>query len=263
MSYKAAGRFLLPMAGARNLIMVLGAVAIALLLIVAVLHPFQPENGGGATPSYLQWGTFTKLSGSSFGNTTHIYYISWYGCPIGAADSWAFYVALSALGNISAYAAPHYSDPADNPPSLPGLIFSDSFSAGSVRVQAYYIYNEYLNVSTSGVPLNSGNTISVGMAELQSSLPPSIYSLEFSAMEKIPTDGMPGASSPAPSALHLTHVNTNIIITGPHGAWILNGPLYSPAYLAGKNSTALKSSVFSDSTITGAAASVTSILNGA
>lgn len=244
----------------RNAIIAVGAIAIAILLIIAVFHPLAPRT---SLPASLSWGNFTQLSDQSYGSTTNIYYVSWYGCPIGAADSWAVYVALSALGNMSTFAAPHYSDPADSPASLPGLIFSDGFTSNGVVLHSYYVYNEYLNISTNGIQLDKNNTVAVGLGELQSSLPSNIYSLEYSAMEKIPTAGMYGASYPAPSALRLNHINTNIIITGPHGAWILNGPLFNIGIISGLSSTQLMTGAYSNSVIVSAANVVSSVISNA
>lgn len=243
----------------RNGIIVAGTIVVVILLIIAVFHPFTPR---ATMPGALQWGTFTKLSDQNFGNSINIYYVSWNGCPIGAADSWAFYVALTALGNMSGYSTPHYSDPADNPASLPGLIFSNGFASGGVILHSYYLYNEYLNVSTNGIQLTKSNTVSVGMGELKASLPSNIYSLEYSCMEKIPTSGI-GSFAPTPSALKLNHINTNVIITGPHGAWILNGPLFNPGNLSGMSSTELMTGAFSNSNIVSSASDVSAIISGA
>lgn len=236
-----------------------GVLVIVILLIIAVFHPFMPR---ATLPGAIQWGTFTKLSDQNFGDSINIYYISWDGCRIGAADSWAFYVALSALGNMSSYAAPHYSNPAESPGNLPGLIFSNGFSSGGVVLHSYYVYNEYLNVSTSGIQLTKTNMVSVGMGELESSLPSNIYSLEYSCMEKVPTSGI-SSFPPTPSALLISHINTNVIITGPHGAWILNGPLFNPDILSGMSSTTLMSSAFSNSNIVSASAQVSQVISDA
>ena len=44
-------------------------------------------------PSSLQPGYFAKISDSNVGNrgTVSVYFLSWYGCPIGAAESWIIY----------------------------------------------------------------------------------------------------------------------------------------------------------------------------
>ena len=242
--------------------MVIGSVIIVVLFILALFHPSAVAGGGiSSTTKYLIWGNFTQVSTRSFGNETQIYYISWYGCPIGAADSWAFYIALKQLGNVSAYVTPHYSDPYDSAPNTPGLLFASTIQLPGVHFQSYYLYNEFLNVSSNGIVLNKANTVSVGLNELKLSLPANIYEMEYEAMQTIPTEGLSGAQPPVASAVTLNHVNTNVIVTGPFGAWILNGPLYSPAVLQGLNSTALLSSATHNTAILHASETVVSVLN--
>ncbi len=233
----------------------------AVLIVVLSLTHFLPISGGkGFTqPTYLNWGSFTQISNSNFGNETNLYYVSWIGCPIGAADSWAFYVSLSNVGNISKYVQPHYSDPNDSAPNTPSLIFND-FQLPNIDFHSYYVYNEFMNETTNGIKFNQTSALNVGMSELSGLLPSNIYRIEFNAMENVPTSGGPGGGS-SPTGLYLNHVNTNIIITGSRGAWVLNGPLYNPTTLTGMNSSELLFSAFSNSAITNGAQEVTSTIN--
>ena len=235
----------------------------AVVIVVLSLTHFLPITGGkGFTqPTHLNWGSFTQISNSNFGNETNIYYVSWIGCPIGAADSWAFYVSLSNVGNISKYVQPHYSDPNDSAPNTPGLIFSD-FQLTDVVFHSYYVYNEFMNETTNGIKFNQTSALNVGISELSGLLPSSIYKIEYNAIENIPTSGGPGDGS-SPTGLYLDHVNTNIIITGSKGAWVLNGPLYNPTTLAGMNSSELLFTAYSNSAITNGAQQVTSTINSA
>ncbi len=221
------------------------SAAVVFVIVFSIMHLTGSYGSHFTQPNNLTWGSFTQISDKNFGNITNIYYVSWLGCPIGAADSWAFYASLSKIKNISIYVTPHYSDPNDSSPNTPGLIFND-FQLPMIDFHSYYVYNEFLNATTSGLLFNTTSALSVGMSELSGLLPTNIYDIEKSAMENIPTHGAPGGSYP--TGLFLKHVNTNIIITGQKGAWILNGPLYSPTILAGLNSTLLLDSLYTNNT---------------
>lgn len=241
-------------------ILAIAAVIVVLLLAIAFIRP--PGNASSGISGNIQWGSFTKISSQNYGDVTHIYYISWLGCPIGAADSWAFYLALSQYGNISSSVTPHHSDPNDQPANVPGLLFGN-FTVGGIVFSPYYVYNQYLNVSISGIPLTRSNTVQVGLGELQSSLPAQIFTLEKSAMQTAPTEGMPGAPYAMPSSTYLGHINTNIIITGSKGAWILNGPLYSPSGITSYTPQQLLQDAASVQAIQAAANQVSGILSAA
>ncbi len=235
----------------RRIYLLLVIVIVAILLVaIGVIYPYlTPHNKGFTPPSSIVWGNFTKVSNSYFGSNETIYFVSWYGCPIGAADSWAFYAYLSSLGNITKYVQPHYSNPNDSYPNTPGLIFNGSFSVRGTGFHPYYVYNQSLNATTNGTPVDPSNALSLGLKELQAKLPASIYSIEFSIMENISTTGISTSQSPTPSGQYFQHINTNVIITGKGGAWVLNGPLFDPSVLSGMNATVLLSNPISVSDI--------------
>lgn len=190
-------------------------------------------------PTTAPWGGGEQISNSNFGNNVHIYYISWYGCPFGATDSWAFYLALNQyLGtNLSSHGwvKLHHSVSRDVYSNTPGLIFSN-FSYKNVIFTATYVYNQtmtgYPNNTT--MPGFSNKLVSIGLNEINASVPSSIASLEYKYLYVLPVKGYSVGSF-----LHfkLPHVNTNIIITGSTGAWLFNGPIYNPNILRSNSST--------------------------
>ena len=117
-----------------------------------------------------------------------------------------------------------------------------------------------MNQTTGGLSVNRSDSLELGMSLLQSELPQEVYSLERSAMETLPTFGMPGNSANISSGSILQHVNTNVIVLGPKGAWILNGPLFTPEFIYGQNADDLLTGAFSNNEIQTAASLVGSVI---
>lgn len=244
-----------------------GTIVVIALLIGSIAASgyykqlFGSGGAGSTNPAKgLTWGQFTQISRQDYGNTTQVYYVSWYGCPIGAADSWAFYAYFSRAMNMSSYVSPHYSDPYDSFPNTPGVIFEKQFTVGGVWFHPLYVYNQYMNQTTGGLSVNRSDSLELGISLLQSELPQEVYSLERSAMETLPTFGMPGNSANISSGTILQHVNTNVIVLGPKGAWILNGPLFTPEFIYGQNADDLLAGAFNNSEIQTAASLVGSVI---
>ena len=80
----------------------------------------------------------------------------------------------------------------------------------------------------SNTPIPSSQLVSTGESEINASgLPSAITSLAYKYTAVVPTNqGKPSAYLGNPA-----HVNTVLIITGPSGTWMLNGPYFDPTYL--------------------------------
>lgn len=162
-----------------------------------------------------------KISNTSYSNTTQVYLISWYGCPYGATLSWPLYVALENYGNVSAVTNYSITEPdIDNGlQGVPGLIFTGFNSTSNVSFHFLYIYNQYLNATPSGVPLNS-NAVSVGLQEIKEYEPSFVYNIiNQYEVETV----LPGLSTSIADGGHPPHIATALIITGPKGTWLLIG----------------------------------------
>lgn len=207
------------------------AVVIVILLVGSGIIPvhipqYKPQF---SPPSTMPWGKFAQISNKDLSSEVTIYYVSWYGCPIGATDSWAFYLALQHYGNASlTYPVPHYSLSTDSFPDTPGLIFSHSVTFANVSFVPIYVYNQTITGTTNNQPIQ-GSLLVYGLSVLKNSMPSGVYALEYDIMETVPTQGFNGQASGAANG----HINTNVIITGPKGAWALDGPLFSPSELKG------------------------------
>ena len=213
------------------------SVAVVVLILASGIIPvhLQPSNSGFKPPGEMPWGKFAQVSDKDFGSTVTVYYISWDGCPIGATDSWEFYLALEHFGNASlTYPVTHHSLSTDAYPNTPGLLFSHSVSFQNVSFIPIYVYNQTMTGTIKNQPIE-GSLLSYGLSVLQSSLPSSVYALEYDIMKTVPTQGFNGQASGVANG----HINTNVIITGPKGAWALDGPLFSPSELKGQSSSQL------------------------
>lgn len=213
-------------------------VVVALVAVVGGLFGtgvIHVSLGGSSfsPPSSTPFGGYEQISASSYatGNNVTIYYFSWYGCPYGATDSWSFYEAVSQyLGvNISSYVSPHYSYSNDVDPNTPGLIFT-SFHIKNLYFDPIYVYNQTMTGTVNNVSIAQSDLVQEGLSEINSSVPSAISALEYKYLAVIPISG---SNVPSFYGFSLHHVNTNIIVAGAKGAWLFNGPIYSPSILSG------------------------------
>lgn len=224
-------------------------IAIALVGSGIILIHIPKDKSQFSPPSTMPWGKFVQVSNKDMSSEITIYYVSWYGCPIGATDSWAFYLALEHFGNASlTYPIPHYSLSTDAYPNTPGLIFTHSATFSNISFVPIYVYNQTMTGTVSNQPY-LGTLLAYGLSVVKNSTPSSVYSLEYDMMNTVPTQGFNGQ----PSGLADGHISTNVIITGPKGAWALIGPLFPSSELEGQSSSQL---------LNGGALNNTYILNG-
>lgn len=180
-------------------------------------------------PVYINPGSFVKVSSSELANSgsVSIYFLSWEGCPIGAAESWVIYNFTRQYysGNNYIVNANHTSDPNDVDPGTPGLLFSNlSFvhSGMDFNLGVTYVYGEYTN--------NTGNTlISKGSEILNKTFPPSISKLMYEFETSVPL----GSPISTPSAYLEGHLTTSIVVAGKKGTYLLEGPMFNPTDLKG------------------------------
>ncbi|EZQ02025.1 MULTISPECIES: DUF929 domain-containing protein [Acidianus] len=197
---------------------------IILIVIIAgfIFMTTTPSHGQSEIP----FAQFVKVSSTDYDSTpgqVSIYFISWYGCPLGATTSWPLYAALRAEGaNLVVY--PHYSIEG----AIPGLIFNNSEDkiSNDLVFHSLYLYNEYLNATPNGTPIHaihSGGLRNEGLAELKSEAPSWLVNLveKYQFNESATSDG----SNLGPMAYYGNepHIVTMLVITGPKGTWIMLG----------------------------------------
>jgi hypothetical protein len=230
----------------QNKILVIGAPVVAVIVIVGVLFGLGivhlPSVGSPSTsfsaPNQIPYGPpFTEVSATDYSpaHTYSIYFISWIGCPIGASLSWGIYGSINAYySSVQNDVYGHYSSPDEGSlANIPGLIFTTGFSFSAkgynYTFSPFYMYNETMTGTyPSNTPIPSSQLVSTGESEINASgLPSAITSLAYKYTAVVLTNqGKPSAYLGNPA-----HVNTVLIITGPSGTWMLNGPYFDPTYL--------------------------------
>ncbi|MHB1471952.1 MAG: DUF929 family protein [Thermoplasmataceae archaeon] len=230
------------------MVIVIGAVLIVTVLYFAGYLPlphFNSSNTGQSNftaPTSIPWGSFTEISNKNFAGSgqENIYFISWVGCPIGASVSWSLNYALSQNVN-NTYATPHYSDPTEGKlASLPGLLFSDSFTfkhnGEKVLFDPVYMYNETLfGYANNNTPIESSNLVSAGLSVVNSSspsIPTGILNLIYKYTNVVKINNMP-KNVPSAYLGDPPHMNTVLVITGAFGTYMLNGQIYDPLNIKG------------------------------
>ncbi len=245
-----------PVAGI--MVVILGAVLVVAVLFSSGIISFPsnsstPQNNFSA-PNYDPWGSFAKVSTSDYApsGSTNVYFISWTGCPIGAADSWVIYGALSQYANINSHIYTHHSDPNEGSYAcIPGLIFKNSFSVDkygtTINFDPVYMYNwtlfgeegnNYLNPNGTGVliekpgSLRDMTMVNYGLSVAQSNLPAPIFNILKNYETVYPATGAGGAPGAVSAELtSVYHLTTIMIITGQNGTYIFNGPFFNPPSL--------------------------------
>ncbi len=210
-------------------------IIVAVIVIIAGIAAYEVFFSKIAMAQGIPAGRFIKISNEDLAPSGKIIVVvqSWYGCPVGAAASWAIYDVLKNYGNLS-YEL-HYSDPDHSPANIPGLIFTGFKSTSVVEFYVAYVYNEYLNASYNGTPIPQNQLIPVGEQILkeeyaQMGLPPQVAQLIIQYETQIPV-----INYGKPSALYAKppHLNFAILISGPNGTYIVTTPIVNPTILEG------------------------------
>ena len=219
----------------RKLFTVIAAIIIAVILVsVSLEFNIFKDNATNSVsiPNPFPWGSFVKISDNNFGNQIHFYWISWYGCPIGAANSWGLYLAVQEhIPSISSDITLHTSDTTDSAPGEPGLLFNGDVSNGNYYFSAYYMYNEYHNATTAGIAIPGNQLVSVGLQEVNSTEPSFISSMIYTIQTQTPSQTSSTGAPIAPIGASGYHLVTTLIITGPNGAYYMQGPAFNLADL--------------------------------
>lgn len=219
---------------------------VAVVLVIAVASIFaglyhfgyltqgksaSTANNQGGLPSSVKTGYFAEVSTSSFApiNSVNIYFLSWKGCPIGAAESWFIYnVFNNYSSSVSSHIQFHTSDPYDVYPGTPGLLFSNfsiSHSGVVYNFKVIYVYGQTLP--------NGTNLIASGLDTLKANTPSTIYNLFYEYQTEVPA-----SSSGKPISSQGGHLTSSMIVTGHDGTYYLEGAPYDfgPANLSGYTS---------------------------
>ncbi|MGP6220682.1 DUF929 family protein [Caldiplasma sukawensis] len=230
-------------------------VIVGIILIVAVISfsgiiKFPESSGSGSftPPDYAEWGTFLKVSDNNYAPSgqMNIYFISWIGCPIGASLSWGLYGAMADYNSsISNIVYSHLSDPNEGSlANIPGLIFTNSATMNingmHASFQPIYMYNEtlfgeegsdYSLQNGNGIALAPDQVVNYGLSVVQSQVPTPIFTIFKNYELKYKIVNLGSGDNTSANLTSVQHLTTMLIITGPSGTFILNGPLINPTSL--------------------------------
>lgn len=208
---------------------------VAIIVVVAVILSFAYVIPALEKPKkVLELSTYEKVSNADLlsNGSNHIYFISWYGCPIGADNSWVLYSLLNSTtnGNASKDVILHRSFV-----NTPGLLFlkgkpydnimeNISFSCAGVpfTFTSLYIYNQTLTGTpynqSMGTPGGSGynaSRINVGLSIIRGNLPASVYNVAKEYETVVPLENHTQSIGDLSG-----HLVTMIILTGPDGTYV-------------------------------------------
>ncbi|MBB5254772.1 DUF929 domain-containing protein [Sulfurisphaera ohwakuensis] len=188
---------------------IFGIIIIIGIVVLLSLRTQQTMASGGL-------GYIFKVNNINYAgnNTVQIYFISWYGCPNGAASSWVLYLVLSKYGIVNV--KPHTSKFVPRLDSaIPGLIFLNYTPKSNVDFHFIYLYNEYLNETVTGIPISGDQAIYLGLQELKSEVPNWVYKIVYFYNIEDKLVNLSNGSI----AFAYKHLVTTCIITGPKGTY--------------------------------------------
>jgi len=222
---------------------IFGTTIATVILITLVLYfytPISPSHSYTLTPD-VTMGEIVKITSQDFAppGKIEIYFISWYGCPNGATSSWALYLLLQKYGIVEVQ--PHSSKfDIKIGSAIPGLIFLNYTPKSNVIFHFLYLYNQYLNETTTGIPINISTYQAVyyGLQMIKSSMPQWVYNIVYyyEIESKLVNAGNGSV------AFYAHHLVTICIITGPKGTWMFilyPNPLTPLGILKDLNATSL------------------------
>ena len=225
-----------PKKGLRPLLVLVIVLVIVVVILVSYEYGFFDSGNPSSSeipvnvPSSLQPGYFAKISNSNVGSqgTVSVYFLSWYGCPIGAAESWIIYNFTRQYTQETSYIRDenHTSDPAVAFPDTPGMIFNNYsmiYSGTHYTFNAAYVYGQYVN-NTGSELIRNGSQI------MNASFPHSVSTVLYQFETQVPL----GTNNVAkPSAISEGHLTTAILVSGNNGTYIVEGSMFSPSALQG------------------------------
>ena len=227
-------------------LLLMPVIVLVIFIVILVSYDYGLFSTVKSTPTgisvnplpYLEPGYFAKISNSNVGSqgTVSVYFLSWYGCPIGAAESWIIYNFTRQYFQGTGYIkdSNHTSDPAVAYPGTPGLIFGNytmTYSGLHYSFNSAYVYGEYVN--GSGL-IGSGSQI------MNASFPHSVSTVLYQFETQVPLGTNISAQ---PSAIREGHLTTAILVSGNNGTYIVEGSIFSPGALEGYTPNQVRNAV--------------------
>lgn len=206
------------------------------IVVVVIVSAFEIVPALEKPKQTLPLAQYVKVSGNDLLNDSQnaIYFISWYGCSVGADNSWVLYNLINGTRNISSDVVLHKSIR-----GTPGLLFLNNtsgswlgekgevipFSYGGVpfNFTSLYIYNQTKTGSITNQPVANNDRVSYGLSFIQNNLPSSVYQVAKKWETQVNEQNQ---SEPISSLAG--HLVTMLILTGPDGTYVHFLFMYPP-----------------------------------
>ncbi|EQB68312.1 MAG: hypothetical protein AMDU5_GPLC00014G0119 [Thermoplasmatales archaeon Gpl] len=201
-----------------------GVISIVVVIIVVVSGIAIYSNLTKNTAP-VPLSKYVKISNNDLlsNGQNHIYFISWYGCPIGADNSWVLYSFLNSTRDVAPDVVLHKSIA-----GTPALLFLNgthklgeniSFNYAGVPFEftSLYMYNETLTGGVYNNPISNTNSSRIGYAlsVLKGNLPESVYQVADKYETQVRIQNQTGSWSASTG-----HLVTMLIVTGPDGTFV-------------------------------------------
>ncbi len=246
---------------------VIFSVIIVVIVVIAAVYPYIAPF---SAPSSIKPGKYYEISNKDLLNngSSAVFFISWYGCPIGATDSWPLYLTMNKTTDISSHVRYNTADPTDiygnGSVGQPGLLFNGNFTFknnGTVfSFHPLYMFNKTMTGTVKNKTIPE-TLVSYGLSLINSTYPSNVAKMFNKYATSITFSG---------------HLTTTFIITGPHGTYIFNTFMYQPGNELGTGTWSsthntyrpftpqyVMSNLKTDSSIDGAASTFSSYLGKA
>jgi len=216
---------------------------VVFFVVIAFLAIYGAEHYNGHDET-IELENYCKISDSNLINgnhNTYVYYITWNGSPVGDAGSWAIYKFLESNGiNMTgSFKESKSMNGYEYTSSIPGLIFTQNhynvtYNNMKTIIIPIYLYGENLTDKTN---------VTAGLQTLKGEVPASIYNeIKIYTTEAI----IDGQSISSDNFTNISHINSVTLITGPSGAYILNGYIVNPGDFINNNTTLPPGTVLKD-----------------
>lgn len=216
--------------------------AVTIVIVIAVIMSFVYVVPALEKPKkVLNLNTYEKVSSSDLlpNGANHIYFISWYGCPVGADNSWVLYSLLNASTNGAASKDVILHTSISGTPGLlflkgkpyDNLMENISFKVNNqpFTFTSLYMYNQTLmgtvynqSIGTPGpgysyncTPQANASRITAGLNVIKANLPSSVYNIAKEYETEVPV-----ANHTKAIAINGGNIVTMLIITGPDGTYV-------------------------------------------
>ena len=100
------------------------------------------------------------------------------------------------------------------------------------------MYNEYHNATAAGISIPPNQLVTVGLNEVNSTEPSFISSMIYTIQTQTASQTSTSGKPIAPIGANGYHLVTTLIITGPNGAYYMQGPAFNLADLTTNPSVA-------------------------